>query len=658
MQRLNVSLTKPVLLERPEDVLRLGEEIQEFGLVSVDTETTGLDIVRDQPLFCGLSTYRGRYALRTDPGSKLCEALAEILGRPNLIIVTHNGKYDRHMLFKRGIVLLGLLYDTMTMAMLSDTSRSSKKLKDLNISLYGADDPRALRYKDFQKTFGKVSKNHNAGDLLSAAPLDTVLQYVTCDTWSTLQNCDVLRRQLTSIINWRGENLWDLYLRYEVPFTNVLWQCEHVGSKVDSAYLTQLGEEWSTETVELEKKFAIAAGRPYNIRSKPDLRRHFMTDLSMPAVHMTDGGASGKPVESVDKTSLEYWAKQCSCETASLVLRYNELRQLLSHFVIPLLDYRDQQDRVHTTFGQGLAETGRLTSETPNLQNIPVRSKDGAKIRRAFIADEGKILVVRDCDQLEMKLAAALSGDEAMMDIIRAGKDIHSGNASVSYHLPYEDIIAAVAKKEDPNNKEPLSEYEKRCIDCRKNSKTIGFETLYGGGLARLAVLLKLPMHPKQERRESLGIARQIQEQFFAPFHRLRAFIDWTHEEVQKSRCIQTLLGRFRQLPAASPGMKGSPAWAEALRQSFNATIQGTAADVVKLIMLQMQEDPLLIELGAEQRLQVHDEVMLEVPIDTAARANERFRDIATNWNEGTGLQLGIPLTTTGKVAPNWAEAK
>lgn len=655
MQRLNLSLSKPVWLDKPADVVRLGVEVREFGHVAVDTETTGLDIIRDVPLFVGLATPKGRYALRTD--SDAFDALSDFISDPNITKILHNTKFDWHMLENRGLKVLGPKHDTLVMAAMSDTSRSSKQLKDLNVSLYGADDPRALRYKDFKSTFGKVTKKKSAEELLKGAPLDKVVQYVTCDAWSTLQNYETLKKQLAHVQNWRGQDLWSLYLQYEVEFTDLLWESERVGTRLDVGELQRLKKEWTEEAQTLEVKFAIACGKPINIRSTPQLRQYFLIDRGLKSLRLTSGGEKGDPVESLDATTLAYWAKELKIEEAAMVLRYRVVNRLVTTYCDSLLESVDAKGRVHTTLNQVGAETGRLSAENPPLHQIPVRTKDGKKIRKCFIADDGMVLIVRDYDQLEMKLTAGLSGDENMIAICNAGKDIHSGNASIAFGKPYEDIMEAVRKKDLPDElKELLTEYDLECLEDRRKSKTIGFGTLYGEGLLKLAIQLGFDVSTFSKKREAIDKAREVRAQFFAPFQKVSDFVDRTHREVEKNRCVQTLLGRFRALPAGS--LLKTPAYYEAQRQSFNTKVQGSAADVVKLAMLKIRRDPFLKRVGARQLLQVHDEIMLECPTEFAKDANERFANITENWNEGTGLTLPVRLTTTGKQALNWADAK
>jgi DNA polymerase-1 len=649
MQRLNLDTGRPQLLTSTEEVLQTCTSFREKGEVAIDTESTGLRVTQDVALFIGLSDGDRRVAVKVD--SEEFAALESLLGDPKVVKILHNAKYDAWMLANRGMKMVGPWHDTLVMASMSDSSRSSKKLKDLLVSLYGPDDERSIRYSDFSETFGKVTKKKSAKELLQGAPIEKVLQYITCDAWGTFQIYRTLRKQLQKIRNWRDQTLWELFTSIEVPFTEVLWGMERQGAKIDVGKLEQLGADWTKELQETELKFAQSVGRPININSVPQLRDYFLLERDLKTSRRTMGGESGEAKASLDKVTLGLWADSGIVEAAQ-VLRYRQLGKLVSTYVKPLLELRDTNDRVHTSYTQ-MVDTGRLASDSPNLQNIPVRTKDGKKIRECFIADEGFDLLVRDYDQLEMKLAAALSGDPNMIRIIREGKDIHSGNASVAFDVPYEDIMSAVAAKDALGKAKqaglpgvPLTSYQLLCLEHRDRSKTIGFETLYGGGIRKLAVLLKCGVEK----------AIEVQTRFFAPFQVLLRFIKRTHEEARSQLCVQTITGRFRTLPAAA--LDRTAAQAEAFRQAFNTKVQGSGADAVKIAMILVWADPDLHNWGNLLELQVHDELISEVPKEMGERIDQRIAEHMENSLSTVGLKLPIRLTSSGKRAANWAAAK
>lgn len=649
MRRLNLSLSKPELLTSTEDVLAACAQFREAGTVAIDTEATGLDHVNDVALFASLSDGKRRVAVRAD--SQEFEALASLLQDPQVVKALHNAKFDAWMLANRGMKMVGPWHDTLVMASMSDSSRSSKKLKDLLVSLYGPNDPRTLQYADFSETFGKVTRKKTAEMLIKAAPIEKVVQYATCDAWGTLQIYHTLRKQLQGIRTWRGDTLWNLFETIEVPFTEILWGMERQGIRIDVGRLEQLKADWTKELQDLELRFAQAVGRPINIRSNPQLSEYFLLEKNLSTARRTGGGESGEAKASLDKVTLGIWA-EAGIEEAKLVLHYRQLDKLVGTYTDPLLAARDSRDRIHTSFTQ-LVDTGRLASSDPNLQNIPTRTKDGKKIRECFITEDGMRLGVYDYDQLEMKLAAVLSNDPNMLRIIQEGKDIHSGNAAVAFNVPYEAIMAAVAAKDAlgaarQRGEEgvPLTERLLELLVYRDRAKTIGFETLYGGGIRKLALLLGC----------SVDKAIEIQTTFFAPFQVLLQCIKQTHAEARENLSVQTITGRYRALPAAR--YDNTPAQAEAFRQSWNSKVQGSAADAAKLAMIRVWDDRHLQELGNRLLLQVHDELIVEFPTEHGDEVDALVRHHMEHAFDSVGLALPIPLTSSGKWAANWAAAK
>ncbi|NMC34651.1 MAG: hypothetical protein GYA36_19690 [Veillonellaceae bacterium] len=649
MQRIQLDAPEPIWLDDPKAVAGVVRGLRESKApVALDTETTGLDITRDVPLYISLATPEIRVVLE----AQNAEPLRELLQDEDAILVAHNWKFDAHMMANIGIPIRAKAHDTLVKAGMSDSSRSSLKLKDLGVSLYGADDPASIRYGDFASIFGRPGKGETAGDLLKKAPRQLVVDYVANDSWLTARIDRTLNTQLQRITNWRGMTLWDLFVQVEEPFTHLLWDIERQGVKIDVAKLEQLKVEWTRRIEELEKEFASIAGRPINLSSPSQLRQYFLLDKGLTTNQFTNGGESGEMRQSTGKASLALWAEQGIPE-AKILQQYRELRLLRSTFVEGLLSKRDANDRVHGTFNQVGTETGRLSSTDPNLQNIPTRTDQGKRIRECFIAEDGNVLGVRDYDQLEMRLAAAISGDPVMIKIIREGKDIHSGNAAIAFDVPYEAIMEAIAAKEA---KQQLTDEQKQLLVFRFRAKTIGFGTLYGEGLLKLAGQLGFDISTDEARKKAITEARKIRDRFFSSFHVLLADVQRTHRLVEKDLFVQTLMGRIRALPAAA--LRDTPAYFKALRQAYNTRIQGTAADIAKLAMLRIWRDPDIRREGGRLLLQVHDELMVEMPKLTSQSVFERMGRHMQESYQDMGVRLPVPLTSGGGIASNWAEAK
>lgn len=667
MQRIQLGVPPAEFFTNPTDILRAFDSMAAGGIVAMDTETSGLDIVVDEPLYVGIATLDRRIAFSVDSQDPDIEGRARRISAfqqaldkyPNTVVAMHNAKFDMHMLKNAGVVLPGTVHDIRVMAGMSDSSRSSLELKQLAVIVYGANDLESIRYLDFVENFGRPGKRGKvhvtAADLLRAAPVDKISDYVTADSWTTFKLHRTLESQLREIRTWKGQTLWDLFNTYEVPFTRLLWDCELTGMRVDAHALSHLKTEWEKEIETLEKEFCTLAGRVINLRSTDQVRKYFLLEKGLKVVKYSAGGESGEVKASTSKDALAVWANQ-GVREAQILTRFREVDQLLKNFVRPLIRKAgyDKRSRVHTNLNQVGAETGRLSSSDPNLQNIPVRTDDGRKIREAFIAEEGNCLVVRDYEQLEMKITAGLSGDRAMLQIIHEGKDIHAGNASIAFNVPYEEIMEAVRLKEEIEEAHAkgletnakLTPEQKKLVGYRKDAKAIGFGTLYGEGAKKLSIQLGCTIEEAKAKRKL----------FFSKFTAVQDLIQKTHLRVQRELQVQTLMGRVRALPAA--GMRDGPAFWKALRQSFNTEIQGTAADIAKLAMLRIWRDERIRELGGHLLNQVHDELIVECPISAADEINDRMEMHMRDCVKDLGVALPLEFTSSGRPCPNWAAGK
>lgn len=652
MQRIQTSNPPVVFVNNHETLAGYVRGFREGGVVALDTETTGLDIIQDAALFISLSTEDTSIIIHRS----LAAGLAPLLNDPDVVIPMHNAKFDMHMMANIGVPFGGAqAHDTIVMAGMSDSSRSSLGLKELAVSLYGEDGARAFRYKDFAETFGSPNKKkgETTADLLLKAPKEKLTYYAGSDAWATVVMYPVLKSLLQQIHNWRGIDLWSLFLGIEVPFTRLLWDCEREGMKVDLPRLRELEQLWSERISEIEKEFAKLAGRPINLRSTPQLRQYFLVDKGLVSNKFTDGGKSGEAKASVDKDVLAEWAAQGVPEV-KLLKEHRELSVLLNTFVKAPLSRADQRDRLHTTLNHVGAETGRLSSSDPPMQNIPIRTALGRMIRACFIAEHGHRLIVRDYDQLEMKIAASVAGDTAMIEMINAGRDIHAGNATIAFDMDYDLVMEAVRLKDMLEEEEAkgiksgrkLAPEQKAMVKARKDAKNIGFGDLYGSGIQKTARQIGC----------SVEEALAKKAKFKAAFPHVAKDIVRTHEYAKKHHCVQTIMGRFRALPAAA--MLRGPAFAKAMRQAYNTRIQGSAADIAKLAMLRVWGDPRIRELGGKLLLQVHDELIVECPEEAADEINERMGYHMEHCLDDIGLRFPVPLTTSGRPCPNWAAGK
>ncbi|WP_117237084.1 DNA polymerase I [Thermus sediminis] len=405
--------------------------------------------------------------------------------------------------------------------------------------------------------------------------------------------------------------LW-LYREVERPLSLVLAHMEATGVRLDVPYLKALSLELSEEIARLEAEIHRLAGRPFNLNSRDQLERVLFDELGLPAIGKTE--KTGK--RSTSAQVLE--ALREAHPIVEKILQYRELTKLKSTYIDPLPDLiHPRTGRLHTRFNQTATATGRLSSSDPNLQNIPIRTPLGQRIRRAFLAEEGWVLVALDYSQIELRVLAHLSGDENLIRVFREGRDIHTETASWMFGVPREAV-------------DPLM---------RRAAKTVNFGVLYGMSAHRLSQELAIPYEE----------AQAFIERYFRGFPRVRAWIEGTLEEGRRRGYVETLFGRRRYVPDLNARVKSVREAAE--RMAFNMPVQGTAADLMKLAMVRLF--PRLEAMGARMLLQVHDELVLEAPREKA----EAVAQMAKEVMEGV-YPLAVPLVVEVGIGEDWLSAK
>jgi DNA polymerase-1 len=405
--------------------------------------------------------------------------------------------------------------------------------------------------------------------------------------------------------------LW-LYREVERPLSAVLAHMEATGVRLDVAYLRALSLEVAEEIARLEAEVFRLAGHPFNLNSRDQLERVLFDELGLPAIGKTE--KTGK--RSTSAAVLE--ALREAHPIVEKILQYRELTKLKSTYIDPLPDLiHPKTGRLHTRFNQTATATGRLSSSDPNLQNIPVRTPLGQRIRRAFVAEEGWLLVALDYSQIELRVLAHLSGDENLIRVFQEGRDIHTETASWMFGVPREAV-------------DPLM---------RRAAKTINFGVLYGMSAHRLSQELAIPYEE----------AQAFIERYFQSFPKVRAWIEKTLEEGRRRGYVETLFGRRRYVPDLEARVKSVREAAE--RMAFNMPVQGTAADLMKLAMVKLF--PRLEEVGARMLLQVHDELVLEAPKERA----EAVARLAKEVMEGV-YPLAVPLEVEVGIGEDWLSAK
>jgi DNA polymerase-1 len=584
-------------------------ELEQAELFAFDTETTSLDYMQARIVGVSFAVEPGRAAYlplaHTYPGAppqldrdEVLAKLKPLLEDPERAKVGQNLKYDMSVLANHGIELRGIAFDTMLESYVLDATATRHDMDSL-----------AARYLEhrtikFQDIAGKGAKQLTFDQI----PLDQAGPYAAEDADVTLQ----LHRALWPRLEAQPE-LARLFRDIEMPLVPVLSRIERTGVRIDAAMLARQGGDLAKRLHQLEQQAYGIAGRPFNLGSPRQIGEIFFGELGLPVLAKTPKGAP-----STAESVLEELA-ELGHELPRVILEHRGLAKLKSTYVdkLPLMIDPDS-GRLHTSYHQAVAATGRLSSSDPNLQNIPVRSGDGRRIRQAFVAEPGFRVLAADYSQIELRIMAHLSGDEGLLKAFAAGMDIHRATAAEVFG-------------EDP---------EAVTADQRRSAKAINFGLIYGMSAFGLARQLGI------ER----GAAQEYVELYFQRYPGVQAFMERTRSQAHEQGYVETLFGRRLYLPQINA--RNAQLRAAAERTAINAPMQGTAADIIKRAMIGV--DRWLQEERPPVRMimQVHDELVFEVREAFAEEACERIRSLMQN-----AAELKVPLVVDAKIGENWEEA-
>ncbi len=411
------------------------------------------------------------------------------------------------------------------------------------------------------------------------------------------------------------DGLLELFRRLEMPLLPVLAGMEQSGVAIDAAAFRAFLDDVQGRLDQLTAHVYELAGTQFNIRSAQQLGDVLFNGLGLPAPRKTKGGQASTSQQTLEKLAGQH-------PVVDSILQYRKLEKMRSTYLDPLPRLVDPQGRIHTTFNQKATATGRLSSSNPNLQNIPVRGPLGKRMRSCFIAGPGRLLVSADYSQVELRVLAHVSQDPALLEAFRNGEDIHARTAALVYDLP-------------PDQVSP---------DQRRNAKTINFGLIYGMGAQKLAQELKI----------STTQAKDFIARYFERLQGLKEFYEGVEASARKHGFVTTLGGRRRLLPDINSA--SGQAAALARRQAINTVIQGSAADIIKLAMLAVARDERLRELDARLLLQVHDELLLEVPADAAEEAGTLVARLMQDVCPA-GKELSVPLLVDWGTGHDWGAA-
>jgi len=623
----------------------LVKEVSDQPLLAIDTETTGLCVWKDIPLYWSLAWPGKRATLRAD----VLPYFQKVFDDPAKHWLFANAKYDMHILGNVGAHLAGKCIDTQVMHALLYEDKPHK-LKFMAQHILG------WTWADFEDSFGKIGKRQSAEEVIRRAERENMallVEYAANDAWGTLRLYDELRKQLEDAVThslFRDtspyiQTLWDLFYKTEIPYTKVLWRMERHGIKVDRERLELAEPKARKEIDRIRREITSLAGFPLNPNSTPQLRRYFIEQEGLKPVRWTKGGKSGTREPSIDSHFLEHY--QGRHKMVDLILQFREYAKLHGTYIVGLHDLLDPADRIHSRFNQDVARTGRLSSSDPNLQNIPRLENDKWHLRDAFIAEPGNSIIAIDYEQLEMRLLACASREADMIDIFRRQWDIHMGNASLMFGIPYEDLKAAKktdkAVKQGELSEQAMTDYVLQCIHARSAAKNIGFGLNYGMGPGKLAT--------------SLGCsdeeAVQKIEQYKKTYPAVTQFYQEAIDETEQTGYAFTILGRRRNVPEIRSSRRDERGRGE--RVAVNTQIQGSAADVVKMAQILIDKVGLEYRFGCKMLLQVHDELVFECPNENVERVLPEICDL---MEHPFSRDLDVRLEVDAGKGASWGSAK
>jgi DNA polymerase-1 len=529
-------------------------------------------------------------------GGDVLDALEVVLMDAKIDKIGHDLKADLRTLLNERYDMKGVHSDTKLLAFLIDASREDAKLASLAREFLGLD------AADWDKLFGDKKTRKK---LIDADP-ERVMQYACQFADYALRLNDVLAPQVKKL------NLEKLGTELEFPLIEVLGHMEHRGIKIDKPYLKKLSADFDKQINALEKEAYKLAGREFTLGSPKQLGAVLYDELKLPEQGKTAKGTG----RSTDISALEALAPLH--ELPAKILEWRHLSKLKSTYVDMLPEMADAEDRVHTTYRQTVA-TGRLSSKDPNLQNIPVRTDTGKKIRRAFIADKGNVLVSADYSQIELRILAHIADEKPMIEAFKSGVDIHNATAAGIFGVKADKVTG----------------------EQRNVAKTVNYAVLYGQSAFGLSQGLGI----------SRGEAKEFIDNYFSAHPKVAKLNDQVLEQCRKDGYVMTLAGRKRFLPDI--GSKNVMVRKQAERQAFNTVLQGTAADLIKMAMLNAHAEIEKKKLPYRMLLQVHDELVFEAPEKEAKACAQFAKKVMSE-----AMKLKVPLDVDAGIGPNWLEAK
>ena len=617
-EQMSMFVNAPVIVSTPskievtvvdtdEKLGALKNELTRAKVISFDTETTSTEEVTAELVGISLAVKEGHgYYIPVGHVSgnnleikKVMAALTPAMTDSKIGKVAHNAKYDYIMLARYGLVISPLTFDTMLAEFIVDPSSRNLGLKNLSEYRLGEE------MTHIEELIGKGKKQISMAEVA----IESVANYAAADAETTLRLMPIMQKELQRV---NGTKLLD---EIDMPLTPVLAEMEMTGALIDTKFFAAMSQELGQRLAEIEKEIFQLAGKTFNLNSPQQLSDVLFNHLRL------------EPPDKGRKTTTGFYSTSADVLEAlrgkhpalDFILEHRELSKLKSTYVDALPAAMDPNTgRVHTSYSQIGAVTGRLSSNNPNLQNIPIRTETGRRVRNGFIADKGNVLLSVDYSQIELRIVAHMAQDEAMLKAFRAGEDIHATTAAAIYDIELDNVTK----------------------DMRRHAKAINFGLIYGMsafGLTRSTDL-------------TLAEAEDFVKAYFTKFPGVKKYLDGMRRQAAEIGYVETLLGRKRYFPALQ-GKINMQLKNREEREAINAPIQGTAADIMKLAMLKIPSALQAAGLKGKMLLQVHDELVLECPKKEVEKTAKVVQETMAE-----AYPMSIPLETEARAGASWGE--
>lgn len=584
------------------------KNIEESSLFALDTETTSLNYMDAELVGLSFSISPGHAAYlptghnydgapKQLPLDMVLKKLKPILTSDKIKKLGHNIKYDKNVLANYGIELKGIQHDSMLESYMYDSTASRHDMDSLSLKYLGHE---TIHYEDVA---GKGAKQIG----FNQVPLDTAGPYAAKDADITLQ----LHKELSPKLG-KYKSLKTLYEKTEIPLLSVLSRIERTGVLIDADKLQKQSVDLKSRMEKIEIDAHNTAGEVFNISSPKQIQAVLFEKLGLPVISKTPKGQPSTAESVLHELALEH-------KLPGLILEHRTLSKLKLTYADKLpRQINKKTGRIHTSYHQAVASTGRLSSADPNLQNIPIRSEEGRKIRQAFIASPGNIIVAADYSQVELRIMAHLSQDRTLLDAFSNNEDVHRTTAADIFDCSQEKVTS----------------------EQRRTAKAINFGLMYGMSPFGLSRQLSI----------DVGTARDYVELYFSKYTAVKEYMEKIKQQAKTDGYVETVFGRRLYLPEINSRNATRRQYAE--RTAINAPMQGTAADLIKLAMVEIDKKITRKQTDIKMIMQVHDELVFEIKEDLAPEALGEIIEIM-----GISREISVPLTVDAGTGQNWDQA-